>query len=111
VDASGLLPDGRSFQKPAELKAILTSSREAFVLGLTEKLLIYALGRGLERYDRPTVAGVAAKLSSHDYKFSQLIMGIVDSLPFQMRRASIFSLKDEPGGGIEATAARASSLA
>src|SRR6185369_6909501 len=87
VDASGLLPDGRSFQKPAELKAILTSSREAFVLGLTEKLLIYALGRGLERYDRPTVAGVAAKLSSHDYKFSQLIMGIVDSLPFQMRRA------------------------
>ena len=56
VDASGALPDGRSFQTPAQLKAILKADRDVFVRGLTEKLLIYALGRGLERYDRPTVA-------------------------------------------------------
>ena len=55
--------------------------------GLTEKLLIYALGRGLERYDQPTVAEIAAKLPSQNYKFSQLVLGIVNSLPFRMRSA------------------------
>ena len=61
VDASGSLPDGRSFQTPNELKAILKADRDAFVRGVTEKMLTYALGRGLERYDRPTVASIAAK--------------------------------------------------
>jgi hypothetical protein len=88
VDASGALPDGRSFRTPAELKAILKADRDVFVRGLTEKLLIYALGRGLERYDRPVVTEIAAKLPSADYKFSQLVLEIVDSLPFRMRRAS-----------------------
>jgi hypothetical protein len=87
VDASGELPDGRSFKTPAELKSLLKAERDAFVRGLTEKLLIYALGRGLERYDRPTMAGINAKLASGDYKFSQLVSGIVNSLPFQMRSA------------------------
>jgi hypothetical protein len=87
VDASGELPDGRSFKTPAELKSLLKADRDAFVRGLTEKLLIYALGRGLERYDRPTMAGINAKLASGDYKFSQLVSGIVNSLPFQMRSA------------------------
>ena len=87
VDASGALPDGRSFQTPAQLKALLKGDREAFVRGLTGKLLIYALGRGLERYDRPTVAAIAARLPAQDYRFSQLVLGIVNSLPFQMRSA------------------------
>jgi cytochrome c551/c552 len=87
VDATGALPDGGSFQTPAELKALLKLDREAFVRGLTEKLMIYALGRGLERYDRPIVMDIAAKLPSQDYKFSQLVLGIVNSLPFQMRHA------------------------
>ena len=87
VDASGALPDGRSFKTPAELKAILKNERDAFVRGLTEKLLMYALGRGLERYDRPTVTAIAAKLPARNYRFSQLVLGIVNSLPFQMRRA------------------------
>jgi hypothetical protein len=87
VDASGALPDGRTFQTPADLKAILVADRAAFVQGLSEKLLMYALGRGLERYDRPTVAGIVAKLPSQDYKFSELVLGIVNSLPFQNRRA------------------------
>src|SRR5207237_314975 len=87
VDASGVLPDGRSFQTPAQLKVLLKADREVFVRGLTEKLLIYSLGRGLERYDRPTVTEITSKLASQDYKFSQLVLGIVNSLPFQMRAA------------------------
>jgi uncharacterized protein DUF1588/uncharacterized protein DUF1592/uncharacterized protein DUF1585 len=87
VDASGALPDGRTFQTPGQLKALLKEDREVFVRGLAEKLLIYALGRGLERYDRPTVAGIAANLPARDYRFSQLVLGIVNSLPFQMRSA------------------------
>jgi hypothetical protein len=87
VDASGALPDGRSFQTPAELKALLKADRDAFIRGLTEKLLMYAIGRGLERYDRPIVADIVAKLPARDYRFSELVLGIVNSLPFQMRRA------------------------
>jgi hypothetical protein len=86
VDASGTLPDGRSFQTPAELKALLTADRDAFVRGLTERLLTYALGRGLERFDRPVVAGIAARLPARDYRFSELVLGVVNSLPFQQRR-------------------------
>ena len=92
VDSKGTLPDGRSFQSPGELKAILKSNRDAFVRGLTEKLLTYALGRGLERYDRPAIAGITDKVSSGDYRFSQLILGVVTSLPFQNRRAREASL-------------------
>jgi hypothetical protein len=89
LDVSGAFPDGRSFQTPAQLKALLKAGqdRDAFVRSLTDKLLMYAIGRGLERYDRPAVATIAAKLPSQDYKFSQLVLGIVNSLPFQMRRA------------------------
>jgi hypothetical protein len=87
VDASGSLPDGRSFQTPAGLKKILLADRDAFVRGLSEKLLMYALGRGLERYDRPTVTSIVAKLPSRDYRFSELVLGIVNSLPFQNRSA------------------------
>jgi hypothetical protein len=87
VDAKGTLPDGRSFQTPAELKSILKSGREAFVRGLAEKLLTYALGRGLERHDRPAVLAIAAKVAAGDYRSSQLILGVVNSLPFQNRRS------------------------
>jgi len=87
LDVSGALPDGRSFQTPAQLKALLKGDREAYVRGLTEKLLMYAIGRGLERFDRPAVTAVSARLAAQDYKFSQLVLGIVNSLPFQMRHA------------------------
>ena len=88
VDASGTLPDGRTFRTPAELKVLLRQDREVFARALTEKLLIYALGRGLERYDRPTVAEIVDKLPAQDYRFSTLVSGIVNSLPFQMRSAT-----------------------
>ena len=86
VDASGALPDGRSFSGPAELTQILASEREAFAKALTSKMLTYALGRGLEPYDRRTVRMIARKLPDHDYRFSGLVLEIVNSLPFQMRR-------------------------
>lgn len=89
VDASGELPDGRTFTGPAELKAILTTEDEAFAKALTSKMLTYALGRGLEPYDRRTVRIIARHLPQHDYKFSGLVFEIVNSLPFQMRRGVV----------------------
>jgi hypothetical protein len=89
IDASGALPDGRSFRSPAELKALLGRERDAFVRGLAEKLMIYALGRGIERFDRPAVAGVVSRLAAHEHRFSELVLGIAQSLPFQMRRARV----------------------
>jgi hypothetical protein len=86
VDASGTLPDGRAFSGPAELTGILAGEREAFAKALTSKMLTYALGRGLEPYDRRTVRMIARKLPDHDYRFSGLVLEIVNSLPFQMRR-------------------------
>lgn len=85
VDASGTLPGGRSFQGPVELKKLLKADQNAFVDGMAEKLLTYALGRGLERYDRPALAAIIAKLPAAGYRFSQLVLGIVNSVPFQMR--------------------------
>ena len=85
VDASGTLPSGQSFEGHEELKQVLMDERDAFVQGLAEKLLIFALGRGLERYDRPTLAGITDALPAADYRFSELVLGIVKSLPFQMR--------------------------
>ena len=85
VDAAGTLPGGRSFRSPMELKAILKTDRDAFARCVTEKLLTYALGRGLERYDKPAVNLICSRLAANDYRFSGLVLGIVESLPFQMR--------------------------
>jgi hypothetical protein len=97
VDSAGTLPDGRSFHGPKELKAILQEKRDAFVAGLSEKLLTYALGRGLERYDRPALQAIEAEAAAHDYRFSALVLGVATSLPFEMKRAEPVStaLKSE----------------
>ena len=86
IDASGVLPGGKRFTGSAELKKILASNREAFAECLTEKLMIYALGRGLEPYDRTATKRIVAQLAANNYRFSSLITGIVDSVPFQMGR-------------------------
>jgi uncharacterized protein DUF1592/uncharacterized protein DUF1588/uncharacterized protein DUF1587/uncharacterized protein DUF1585/uncharacterized protein DUF1595 len=86
IDASGALPDGRSFHGPDDMKAILKGDREAFAVCITEKMLTYALGRGLERSDRRTVQAIAQRLADRQYRFSALVEEIVKSLPFQMRR-------------------------
>ena len=86
IDASGMLPDGRTFKGPVELKAILKEDRSAFAEGVTENLLIYALGRGLESYDKPTVKQIVARLAGGNYRFSTLVIEIAGSLPFQSSR-------------------------
>ena len=87
VDASGVLPDGRAFTGPDELRTILSAERDAFARAITSKLLTYALGRGLERYDAKTVKQIASRLPAHKYRFSGLVLEIVNSLPFTSRRA------------------------
>ena len=86
IDASGELPDGATFDGPAELKAALLSHPDRFVTTVAEKLLIYALGRGVEYYDAPTVRAIVREAADDDYRLSTLIKGIVRSMPFQMRR-------------------------
>ena len=88
IDATGQLPDGKEFNGPDELRAILAGQRETFSRALTSKLLTYALGRGLERYDTPTVKQIAGRLPARNYKFSALVLEIVNSLPFQQQRGT-----------------------
>ena len=99
VDATGTLPGGRTFRSPAELKEILKSDRDAFARCLTEKMLTYALGRGLERYDRPAVNLICRRLAAGEYRFSRLVLGIVQSSPFEMRHG------EAPGNTPQATIA------
>ena len=68
------------------MKTILAGNRNAFAECLTEKMMIYALGRGLEVYDRAATRKIVANLAAHDYRFSTLIQGIIDSAPFQLGR-------------------------
>jgi hypothetical protein len=86
IDASGTLPDGQRFSGPQELTQILVASRDAFVQGLTEKMMTYALGRGLDPADRPAVRAVAREVARSDYRITTLITGIVGSVPFQQRQ-------------------------
>ncbi|BCS32324.1 hypothetical protein TBR22_A15340 [Luteitalea sp. TBR-22] len=86
IDPKGELPDGRTFHHPSELRTILLEDRQDFTRALTSKLLTYALGRGLARHDKPTVRGIVSRLPQHEYRFSGLVLEIVNSLPFQMRR-------------------------
>jgi mono/diheme cytochrome c family protein len=92
VDSTGTLPDGRTFNGPQELKAIVKADSNAFAECLTEKLLTYALGRGLERYDKPTVKKIAGQVAANNYRFSTLALEIAKSLPFQNRRAASASI-------------------
>ena len=86
IDASGTLPDGRSFAGPKALKAILKQREAEFARCLSEKLLTFALGRGLDYYDKCAVDRIVAALAHDDYRFSTLVLGIVNSDPFQKRR-------------------------
>jgi hypothetical protein len=86
IDASGQLPNGHAFTGPAALKTLLLNDRLDFAECVADKMLTYALGRGLERYDRRTVKDIANHVAAQDYRFSSLVLEIVNSLPFQMRR-------------------------
>jgi len=87
IDASGKLPDGTKFNGPAELrKILLTGHRDEFVTTVTEKLLTYALGRGLEAYDAPAVRSIMREAARDDYRLPAIINAIINSKPFQMRK-------------------------
>jgi PAS domain-containing protein len=101
VDASGQLPSGETFEGPAELKKLLLADKESYTKGLAEKLLTYAMGRGLERYDKPAIARIAAQTAAGEYKFSALALAVVNSLPFQQRRAAPVTGVANVGGKTE----------
>ena len=88
IDSSGVLPDGTKFDGPAGLREVLMSKRDLFVETVTERLLTYALGRGVEQYDHPVLRKITREAAADDHRWSSLIRGIVNSAPFQMRRVS-----------------------
>jgi hypothetical protein len=86
VDASANLPGTEPFNGPSGLRQAVLSRPEVFVGTMTEKMLTYALGRGLESYDAAAVRGIVQSAAKQDYRFSALVSAIVGSTPFQMRR-------------------------
>jgi hypothetical protein len=86
IDAAGELPGGQKFNGPKELVEVLKNMETDFRRCLAEKLLTYALGRGLEYYDRCAVNDICAEMARHDNRFVSLVMAIVTSEPFQLRK-------------------------
>jgi hypothetical protein len=86
LDLSGALPDGTTFDGPAGLRTVLLSRSGEFVMNMTERLFTYALGRGVEYSDAPTVRKIVREAADANDRFSSLILGIVKSDAFQMRK-------------------------
>jgi len=86
IDASVVLTDGTAFTGPAGLRSVLVANPDRFVGTFTRKLLTYALGRGLEHYDMPAVRAITRDAARDSYRTSSIVLGIVKSVPFQMRR-------------------------
>ena len=91
IDASGTLPDGRTFTGPGQLRQALLAQMPEFSQNVVEKMMIYALGRGLNRYDRVVAKNIATTLAPSDYPFQSMIFEIIKSLPFQARRGETVS--------------------
>ena len=89
VDSSGTLPNGKTFATPAEMRAALVSLVPQFARSLVEKLMIYALGRGIAPYDRRAIDQITGRLADQGYPFQTAIYEIVRSAPFQMRRGEL----------------------
>ena len=87
IDAAAALPEGITFEGPSALRTLLDSRRQQLAATVAAKLLTYGLGRGVEYYDRPALRAVVRGAAASDYRWSSVILGIVESVPFQMRRA------------------------
>ena len=87
IDPSGMLFDGSKFTGPQALRTLLARDPRQFTVIATEKLLTYALGRGLEASDGPAVRAIVRLAGAHDYHWSSVVASIVESVPFQMRRS------------------------
>jgi hypothetical protein len=88
IDASAVLPDGTEFEGAAGLRSILMTKKDLFTRCLSEKMLTYAIGRGLEYYDQCAVDHIVSKLDENDYRISTLIFEVINSDPFQRRTAT-----------------------
>ena len=88
IDPSGALPGGATFTGPIDLRRVLLSKPEQFAETVVEKLLMYATGRGLEYYDRAAMRSIAREAAADGYRLSSLVLGVVRSVPFQMRRSA-----------------------
>jgi hypothetical protein len=97
IDASGAMLDGSKFNGPAELRRLLVKNPEQFVTVVAEKLLVYALGRGLEYYDGPAIRQMVRGAAGTNYSFESLVLGLVKSTPFTMRSASASSVVASSG--------------
>ena len=91
IDASGVLPDGTAFDGPVEFREALLDRSGEFVRTFAEKLLTYALGRPVQHYDIPAVRSILRDAAAEDHRWSSLVLGIVESPPFRMRR-----VREEP---------------
>jgi hypothetical protein len=96
VDATGTLPNGKSFATPAEFRHLLLANLPEFEHCLSQKMLTYALGRGLGPSDRITVSEIDRKVIQSEYRFQALIREVVRSMPFQMQHGEIISRQNDP---------------
>jgi hypothetical protein len=88
VDTSGVFPGGATFEGMAGLKQVLLQMPEQFVGAMTEKLLMFAIGRNVQYFDAPAVRGIVREAAEDEYTFTSLVLGVVKSAPFQMRMKS-----------------------
>ena len=88
IDASGVLPDGTKFEGTAGLRKLLLDHSDEFISAVSEKLLMYALGRNLQYYDAPAVRGITREAAAKGNTFSAMVLGVVKSTPFQMRQST-----------------------
>ena len=86
VDSTGILPDGRKFGTPGEMRSLLVSHLPQFSRTLTEKMLTYALGRGLKAFDRRAVDTIQRAAAADGYRFQTVVREVVHSVPFRSRR-------------------------
>jgi hypothetical protein len=85
IDTAGVLADGTKVNGPTALRDAILSRPDAFVTTLTERVLTYALGRGVEPADMPVVRRIVRKAAQNEYRLTSIVQGIVESAPFQMR--------------------------
>jgi hypothetical protein len=88
-DTSGLLPDGTRFDGPRGLRTLLLGRHSQFISTVTGKLLTYALGRNLKPFDQSSVRKIATSTTNQNYSWSSIIVGVVQSTPFRMRRSKL----------------------
>jgi hypothetical protein len=97
VDPAGKLVDGTVIDSPAKLRSALMAYSEAFIRNFTAKLMTYALGRGVDYADMPVIRAINREAAKNDNAFFSIVMGIVKSAPFQMRRAAVLSHTETAG--------------